>query len=223
MISNRVHVRAIGAVLALCLMSGGVWATKKQSKGGVKKETAQKIEVSTAPNKTLGSKSAPIMMEVFSDFQCPSCRELFLSTTKPLIDNYVNTGKVYLIHRDMPLAMHQYSRVAARYANAAAFIGRFEAAADALYSAQATWSVNGKIEETLAKTLTPAEMVKVRELVKSGKVEPFIEKDFKMGQEQKVGSTPSVFITYKGKVTPLPPGGVTYSLLRQYLDSLLSQ
>ena len=27
--------------------------------------------------KAYGSKSAPITMEVFSDYQCPACRELF--------------------------------------------------------------------------------------------------------------------------------------------------
>ncbi len=161
-------------------------------------------------------------MEVFSDFQCPSCRELYVSTIRPLIENYVSTGKVYLVHRDMPLPIHQFSREAARYANAAAYIGRFEKAEEALYAAQASWSVNGKIDEVVAKALTPAEMTKVRELVKSGKVNADIDKDYSLGQAQRVQSTPSVFITHNGQVTPLPPGGVTYSLLKQYLDQLLS-
>ena len=46
------------------------------------------------PHKAFGSKNAPIMMEVFSDFQCPACKTLFLTTNRQLMDNYVTTGKV---------------------------------------------------------------------------------------------------------------------------------
>ncbi|MGA2419509.1 MAG: thioredoxin domain-containing protein, partial [Candidatus Acidiferrum sp.] len=76
------------------------------------------------PHQTEGSKNAPMVMEVFSDYQCPACKQLFLSTDHPIVDNYVNTGKIFLIHRDFPLPMHAYSRVAARYARAAAQLGK---------------------------------------------------------------------------------------------------
>jgi protein-disulfide isomerase len=78
------------------------------------------------PHKAFGSKSAPVVMEVFSDFQCPACKTLFTTTNRRLMDDYVTSGKVYLIHRDYPLPMHAYSRVAARYARAAAQIGKVE-------------------------------------------------------------------------------------------------
>jgi len=51
------------------------------------------------PHKAFGSKSAPVIMEVFSDFQCPACKNLFLSTNRQLVVNYMNTGKVSLVHR----------------------------------------------------------------------------------------------------------------------------
>jgi protein-disulfide isomerase len=59
-----------------------------------------------------GSKSAPITMEVFSDFECPACKQLFVGTLPGIEQNYVSTGKVYLIHRDYPLQMHKFSREA---------------------------------------------------------------------------------------------------------------
>src|ERR1700692_665151 len=62
------------------------------------------------PTKAFGSKSAPVVVEIYSDFQCPACKQLFLNTTQKIMDNYVNTGKVYLVHRDFPLPMHAYSR-----------------------------------------------------------------------------------------------------------------
>jgi len=61
------------------------------------------------PHEALGSKSAPVVVEVFSDFQCPACKTLFTSTNRQLMDNYVSTGKVYLIHRDFPLPMQAHS------------------------------------------------------------------------------------------------------------------
>ena len=85
------------------------------------------------PAKAFGSKNAPVVMEIFSDFQCPACRQLFIATTQKVMDNYVNTGKVYLIHRDFPLPMHAYSRVAASYSRAAAHIGRCEEVEQAIY------------------------------------------------------------------------------------------
>jgi protein-disulfide isomerase len=66
------------------------------------------------PREALGSKTAPIVVEIFSDFQCPACKTLFVTTNRQLMDNYVSTGKVYLIHRDFPLQMHAHSRVAAQ-------------------------------------------------------------------------------------------------------------
>ncbi|MBZ5703525.1 MAG: DsbA family protein [Acidobacteriia bacterium] len=37
------------------------------------------------PHKAFGSKSAPITMEVFSDFQCPACRTLYMTIWRQLL------------------------------------------------------------------------------------------------------------------------------------------
>ena len=41
----------------------------------------------------------PVSIEVFSDFQCPSCKALYEQTLRPLSEEYVAKGKVYLVHR----------------------------------------------------------------------------------------------------------------------------
>ncbi|MGB8322555.1 MAG: thioredoxin domain-containing protein, partial [Candidatus Acidiferrum sp.] len=61
------------------------------------------------PAKAFGSKNAPVTMEIFSDFQCPACKQLFSTTNQRIVENYVDTGKIYLVHRDFPLPMHAYS------------------------------------------------------------------------------------------------------------------
>ena len=171
--------------------------------------------------KALGSKSAPITVEVFSDFQCPSCRTVYQSVMRPVIDNYVSAGKVYLVHRDFPLPLHKYSREAARWANAAAQIGKFEKVEQTLYEKQETWSANGNIEAVVAAVLSPADLKKARALVQSGHLDAAIDKDVALGQSRRVNQTPMVFVTHAGETTQLPPGGVTYSLMKQYFDYLL--
>ena len=34
------------------------------------------------PAKAFGSKTAPVVVEIYSDFQCPACKQLFLNTTQ---------------------------------------------------------------------------------------------------------------------------------------------
>jgi protein-disulfide isomerase len=174
------------------------------------------------PHKAFGSKSAPVVMEIFSDYQCPSCKALFLSTNRQLMDSYVSTGKVFLVHRDFPLPMHAYSRVAARYARAAAEIGKVEPVERALYENQDKWEQTGDVDGTVAAVLTPAEMTKVRALVKGGTLEPLIDKDYQLGQMYRVNSTPTSVFHAKGQTYPYS-GVMSYEILRTFLDQLLSQ
>jgi protein-disulfide isomerase len=175
--------------------------------------------------KSLGTPSAPIKIEIFSDYQCPACREMHLNTTRFVIDNYVSTGKVYLIHRDFPLAMHPYARVAARWLNAAAAAGSFQAAEMALYTKQDQWGANGSVEQALAASFPAAEMNKIRAAERDlrAQLDAAVQSDIGMGASRSVTGTPSVFVIHNGQTVPLPSGPVPYSLLKQYLDSLLAR
>lgn len=174
------------------------------------------------PHKAFGSKNAPVIMEIFSDYQCPSCKALFLSTNRLLMDNYVSTGKVYVIHRDFPLDIHAYSRVAARYARAAAQIGKVEAVEQAIYQNQEKWEQTGDVDGTVAAVLTPTEMTKVRALVKGGTLDALINKDFALGQMYRVNQTPTTIFHCKGQTYPYS-GSMTYDTLKQFLEQLLAQ
>jgi protein-disulfide isomerase len=174
------------------------------------------------PHKAFGSKSAPIVLEVFSDFQCPACKTLFVTTNRQVMDNYVSTGKVYLIHRDFPLPMHAYSRIAARYARAAAEIGKIEVVEKALFDNQEKWEQTGDVDGMLAAVLSSADMAKVRALVKGGTLEPLIDKDYALGQMYRVNQTPTSVFHSKGQTYPYS-GVMPYETLHQFLDQLLSQ
>ena len=40
---------------------------------------------SLPPGKTLGLSTAPITIEVFSDYECPHCKQLYEETLRPLM------------------------------------------------------------------------------------------------------------------------------------------
>jgi len=174
------------------------------------------------PHKTRGSKSAPIIMETFSDFQCPACKQLYMGTSRQLNDNYVATGKVFAIHRDFPLPGHAYSRVAARYGRAAAQLGRLEQVEQVLFENQEKWEQTGDVDGTVASVLSPADMTKIRALIKNPAIDAAIEKDLALGRTYAVNQTPTTIIHYKGQTYPVV-GIVSYDVLHQFLDQLLRQ
>jgi protein-disulfide isomerase len=174
------------------------------------------------PHTAFGSKTAPLVIEVFSDFQCPACKTLYTGTNRQLMDNYVSTGKVYLVHRDFPLPMHAYSRIAARYARAAAQIGKFEPVEQVLFQNQEKWEQSGDVDGAVASVLSVAEMAKVRALVKGGTLEAGIDKDYALGQGYHVNQTPTSIIHIRAQTYPVV-GVVSYDILHNFLDQLLSQ
>jgi len=174
------------------------------------------------PRKAFGSKNAPVIVEIFSDFQCPACKNLYVNTNRQVMDNYVSTGKIYLIHRDFPLQMHAHSRTAALYARAAAQIGRLEPVEQALFENQERWEASGDVDGTLASVVSAADMKKIRDLVKSGTLEPLIEKDLALGRMHNVNQTPTTEFYAHGQTYPYA-GQINYEFLKQFLDQLLAQ
>ena len=210
------------------------------------KHTSAKPAGITAPQKGYGSPSAPITMEVFSDYQCPSCRSLFENTLRPMIDDYVAAGKVYLVHRDFPLPAHKYGYEAARWANAAGGLGRdqFAKVEAALYDNQPSWSNDGNIEKFVEAALSAADLKRVQKLMEGCQASPsaslpgaqvrnvatadqgcafdvFIEQDRALGQRIPVQATPTYVFSYKGQRLPPGSGLVSWPILKQFFDSLL--
>jgi protein-disulfide isomerase len=166
--------------------------------------------------KALGGTSSPIVIEVFSSFDCPHCKVMHDELVPQLVRDYVVGGKVCLVEREFPLAGsgHPYAREAALYATAAARIGKYTAVSDALWKNQSTWAVNGQVWETVASALTAAEQKKVQALFKEKDVEAEVRRDIDDATRDGVNQTPTTFITAQGRRFMLP-GGVR--VLNRYL------
>ena len=74
---------------------------------------------------SLGRTDAPLTMVEFTDYQCPYCRAFQAQTFAALKKNYIDTGKLRFIVRDLPLEFHSAARPAAEAAHCAAEQGKF--------------------------------------------------------------------------------------------------
>ena len=72
-----------------------------------------------------GRSDAPITLLEFTDYQCPFCRKFQAETWPLLKKNYIDTGKVRFIVRDLPLSFHSSARPAAEAAHCAGEQGKF--------------------------------------------------------------------------------------------------
>jgi protein-disulfide isomerase len=228
-------------LLALFVLVAGLGVFSSPAAGTSRKttpKTARVVEPAGPPIKAYGSKSAPITLDVYTDYQCPSCRNLYENTLRPMINDYVAAGKVYIVHHDFPLPAHKYSYEAARWANAAARVGEFGAVEAALYDNQDAWGADGNIEKYVSASMSSAEFKRVQKLMEGACMVPvpagsggtracpfdaYIEQDRAEGMRIPVQATPTYMISYKGQHLPPATGFVSWPILKQFFDSLLSQ
>lgn len=55
---------------------------------------------------TLGSETAPLTMVEYTDYQCPFCRSFEGSTFDEIRKQYIDTGKLRFVSRNLPLEIH---------------------------------------------------------------------------------------------------------------------
>ena len=68
----------------------------------------------------IGDPNAPVVIQEFSDFQCPFCRRFHDQTLQQIVDEYVRAGKVYFIYRHFPVVDQNNARQESHAAAAAA-------------------------------------------------------------------------------------------------------
>jgi protein-disulfide isomerase len=97
----------------------------------------QNLTVNSDAIYVLGKSDAPVTMVEFTDYQCPFCGR-FESTTFPDIKkNFIDTGKMRLIVRDLPLeGLHPFAMKAAQAAHCAGDQGKFWEMHDLLFKNQ---------------------------------------------------------------------------------------
>jgi protein-disulfide isomerase len=107
----------------------------------------------------IGREDAPVTVVEFSDYQCPFCRKFHSETFPELKKNYIDTGKVRFISRDLPLDFHPDAPDAAMTARCAGeqnkfwemrdiLLGQADLSPEALVKYAAQINVDMKLFET---------------------------------------------------------------------------
>jgi protein-disulfide isomerase len=233
-VSHRPAALALACFVLLASMTALLLIPKAGAAPARTGPAAKPDQTLPAPVKAYGSKNAPITLEVFGDYECPSCGAFYETTLRQLINTDVAAGKVYIVHRDFPLTMHKYGYEAARWANAAAAIGKFPEAEAALYDNQNYWAENGNIEKYMSAALSPTDLKRVEKSMAGCEMnvaagshgcpfDAYIEQDRALGNLIPVQATPTFLIYYKGQKYPAGQGVVSYTVLKQFFDQLLKQ
>ena len=171
--------------------------------------------------KELGSPSAPLVCEIYSDYECPSCADFYSTLYPSLVANYVKTGKLRIIHRDFPLPQHPFAILAAQYANAAGELGHYEAVVTQLFATQQDWSGSGNVAGSVAQVLPPGVMQRVRALVESApEPQATMRSDEDLAARAGINQTPTL-IFIKGGDRRKVAGAPAWDVLRTYIDELL--
>jgi protein-disulfide isomerase len=158
-------------------------------------------EAHPQPNgRELGNATAPVVVEVFSDFQCPACGNYATSVEPLLINSFVSDGRVRYIYRQFPFLDDRVSRKesdqAANASMCAAEQNRFWDYHEILF---ANW--NGENQGAFANKRLVAmaqalnlDMDAFNQCFDANTYEEEINADLALGQQYGVNSTPSIFV-----------------------------
>src|SRR5438477_201180 len=114
-----------------------------QTKAASSKEPSV-VKPGAEPAHIRGLPAAPVKIEEFGDFQCPSCAALSPTLTQA---EQKYRGKLCIIFRQFPLASHPHAEESSRAAEAAGLQGRFWEMHDLLYGSQVAWTRAGDVRE----------------------------------------------------------------------------
>lgn len=155
-----------------------------------------------------GNPDAPILIEEFSDYQCPFCARWASQTLPGLLANQIANGQVMLVYYDFPLSSIHPQAAAA--ANAARCAGENGAVAywqfhDVLFARMGEWSHSDPNRSFInfAAELGLDE-AGFAECVNSNRYSSQVQVDVQLGQARGVSSTPSFFLNEQALIGAQP-------------------
>jgi protein-disulfide isomerase len=195
---------------------------EKQAAAGPQQagEQITKAKVGIDGAYTIGSKDAPLTMVEFTDFQCPFCQRFHVSTFAELKKDYIDTGKLRFVSRDMPLDFHPNAMQAAEAGRCAGEQGQFWAMRDRMNSNPDRLDLNNLVNWAQELKLNVASF---RSCVETQKYKNAIQGDLLLAQKIGANGTPSFVL---GKSTPdgvdgeLVVGALPYQVFDQKLKDL---
>jgi len=171
----------------------------------------------------LGSQDARIAIVEFSDYQCPYCKRFQTEVFPELNKEYIDSGKIAFVYKDLPLPFHANSKSAAVAANCANEQNDYWGYQEALFDDQAALGRNHYLDLAKQHKLDTA---KFSACLDDKKQIEEIDNDLAYGGSLGVDGTPSFFI---GKIDQsdrivaarLVVGAQPLPVFKQLIDGLL--
>jgi protein-disulfide isomerase len=173
-------------------------------------------------DRTLGSKSAKVVLVEYADFQCPFCGKFFTEVNQTVVKDYLNAGKIQFVYRDYPF-LGQESFKASEAALCAADQGKFWEYHDYLFTHQ-----NGENQGTFADAKLKSfaatlglNTATFNQCLDSGAHTADVTDSVNKGNAAGVRGTPKGFILKNGKVVSTIDGAEPASMVKGKLDAAL--
>lgn len=146
----------------------------------------------------MGDPNAPVIMEEYSDYQCPFCARFFLETFTELRQNQIANGELLLVFRDFPLtSIHPQATPAANAARCAGEQGpvQYWTMHDLLFNTVSQWS-NTRYEQVFNELAAQAglDTTQFTTCLSALTHNDAVKADTQDGQTRGVSSTPYFFI-----------------------------
>ncbi len=194
-------------------------SNRKTSSNSVSPGFASASQGAVPPN-VLGPSTAPITLEEFADFQCPTC-----AATHPKIKEVKNAfgDRIRVIFRNFPLNIpaHDKAYDAAVASEAAGAQGKFWDMQNLLFTNQQTWSTSAdykKIFDDYAQRIG-LDMAKFKNDMVNLTTKNRVDADMKRGREVGITSTPSIFINGK----PVASSDFDVAKLKEIIEAELQK
>ncbi len=172
-------------------LSNSVTGNSGDSSGRDNTQKVENIEIDNAPS--IGEINAKVVIVEFSDYECPFCGRFYTETLPQIKKSYIDTGKVRLVYKDLPLSFHPNAQKAAE---AARCVGAqknelYFKMHDKLFENQQSLS-----EENYKKWAREigANGAKFDSCLSSGEFADEVKADLEYGERLGVSGTPAFFI-----------------------------
>lgn len=156
--------------------------------------------IDARPLTALGDPEAPVTIVEYSDYHCPFCRQHFEETLPQLLENYVDSGRVYYVFKDFPIAnLHPLAYRLHEAALCVGDVGGSEAYWEAhdLFFEQAERfqaADQAALDEVILTTLADSGLPDVEQCLQNDTFADEVEAGVAEGQALGVSGTPSFFI-----------------------------
>jgi len=184
------------------------------------------ISVSLDDDPAKGNPDASVVIIEFSDFQCPFCSRFYHQTLPLIQENYIDTGKVKFVYRDLPLdSLHPNARPAHIASECADEQGMFWGYHDILFENQAQWNRLGPDDLTSALIQYASSLgldsASFESCLGSQTIADEVNADYLQGVSYGATGTPAFFIGNEDDGFIKLVGAQPYAVFQQVIESQL--